>query len=526
MTTNGGAAQEPTSWRLTSPGSTPEQQRTVAEPTMVEAAAVPQPGAGRLIGGRYRLLERLGSGGMGTVWRAHDETVDRDVAVKEPRLPEELTEAERQTMYLRMQREARAAARVDHPSVVTVHDVVTVDGSPWIVMELVRGRSLAEVLQEGTLPAQEAARIGLAVLEALVSAHEAGVLHRDVKPTNILLGRHGRVVLSDFGIAQVEGEQKLTETGSFIGSPEYLAPERVLGQRPGPESDLWSLGVVLYQAVEGVSPFRRQTTASTLQAVLLAEVPRSANAGPLGAVLGELLRKEPQARPTPSALRQLLRAAVEPAGPSATRVAPAPASPPTWAQRVRRAVAGSRRVQLALVAAVLAVAVGSVLLFTGDDTLPAGWKRYQESRLDATLAAPTGYVRSEDDSSATYTDPTQVFVIKFSKWTGENRSPLSVANADLAWYKDHYHYFQGPQPDGNVSTVQQQGKDAAVLDVTYQDNSDYRNPKDQRALELDLVRKDGAGFKLEVSFPSAPDQAAEGQRTFDQARRNLTINGL
>lgn len=488
---------------------------------MVESVPVPHPGAGRLIGGRYRLLERLGSGGMGTVWRAHDETVDRDVAVKEPRLPEQLTDAERRTMYLRMQREARAAARVDHPSVVTVHDVVTVEDRPWIVMELVRGRSLAEVLEEGTLPAREAARIGLAVLEALVSAHEAGVLHRDVKPANILLGRHDRVVLSDFGIAQVEGEQKLTETGSFIGSPEYLAPERVLGQRPGPESDLWSLGVVLYQAVEGVSPFRRQTTASTLQAVLLAEVPRPANAGPLGAVLGELLRKEPQARPAPSVLRRLLRAVAEPAAVPVTRVMPAPA---TWAQRMRRALAGRRSIQLTLGAAALAATVAAVLVFSGDDPLPDGWKRYQESRLDATLAAPAGYVRSEDDQSVSFTDPTQVFVVKFSRWTGESRGPLAVANADLAWYKDHY--FQGPKPDGNVTTVQQQGKDAALLDVTYEDHSDYKNPKDQRALELDVIRKDGAGFKLEVSFPSAADQAAQGRKMFDQARENLTINGL
>lgn len=170
---------------------------------------------------------------MGTVWRAHDQIVDRDVAVKEPRVPDHLPERERQTVYQRMEREARAAARIDHPSVVTVHDVVVENGRPWIVMELVRGQSLGDRLTEGTLDPREAARIGLAVLGALAAAHEAGVLHRDVKPDNVLLGRSDRVVLTDFGIAQIEGEQRLTETGGFVGSPEFIAPERVLGQRPG-----------------------------------------------------------------------------------------------------------------------------------------------------------------------------------------------------------------------------------------------------------------------------------------------------
>ncbi len=183
-------------------------------------------GAGRLIAGRYRLLAKLGHGGMGTVWRAQDETVDREVAVKEPRVPDHLPERERGNAFERMRREARAAARLDHPSVVNVHDVAVVDGRPWIVMELVRGRSLGDALQEGTLGAREAARIGLEVLGALEAAHAAGILHRDVKPDNILLGRHDRVVLTDFGIAQIEGETNLTDTGGFVGSPPYDGKER------------------------------------------------------------------------------------------------------------------------------------------------------------------------------------------------------------------------------------------------------------------------------------------------------------
>ncbi|WP_035849596.1 serine/threonine-protein kinase [Kitasatospora azatica] len=543
MTTNGGSATEPTSWPLKAPEPTgseppaPQPETAQADPVRpvpvrpepVQPESV-QPGAGRLIGGRYRLLERLGFGGMGTVWRAHDETVDRDVAVKEPRLPEQLTEGERETAYLRMQREARAAARVDHPSVVTVHDVVTVDDSPWIVMELVRGRSLAEVLQEGTVSAQEAARIGLAVLGALATAHEAGVLHRDVKPANIMVGRHGRVVLTDFGIAQVEGEQRLTETGAFIGSPEYIAPERVLGRRPGPESDLWSLGVVLYQAVEGVSPFRRQTTPSTLQAIVLAELPRAANAGELGEVLAQLLRKEPEVRPSAAALSQALRAVAEPpaAAPPRRQASPIePASPSAAPERARQLLRGSRRAQLGLGAGALVVALGLVWAIAdpfGGNELPTGWKTYQEGRLNASLAAPASYVRSVDDGSVTYADPTKVFTVKFSKWTGENASSLACANRDLAWYKDHY--YQEPKPDGTVAEVQQQGKGAGLLDVHYHDTSDYEHPKDQRSLTLDLVSKDGTGYKLELAMPSAAEQAAEGQRMFDQLRANLKISGL
>ncbi|WP_031054075.1 serine/threonine-protein kinase, partial [Streptomyces sp. NRRL WC-3774] len=273
-------------------------------------------GTGRLIAGRYRLLAKLGHGGMGTVWRAKDETVDREVAVKEPRVPDHLPERERGNAFERMRREARAAARLDHPSVVNVHDVAVVDGRPWIVMELVQGRSLGDALQEGTLGAREAAKIGLEVLGALEAAHAAGILHRDVKPDNVLLGRHDRVVLTDFGIAQIEGETSLTDTGGFVGSPEFIAPERVLGQRPGPASDLWSLGVVLYAATEGVSPFRRSNTPATLQSVLNATpAPPAAAHGPLADAINGLLQKDPARRPNAAQVRALLEATANPPAP-------------------------------------------------------------------------------------------------------------------------------------------------------------------------------------------------------------------
>ncbi|WP_055524451.1 serine/threonine-protein kinase [Streptomyces graminilatus] len=252
---------------------------------------------GRLVGGRYRLTERIGSGGMGTVWRAQDELVEREVAVKQPRLPGDPRDAAHQRIAHRLHREARAAARVDHPSAVSVHDVVVEDGLPWIVMELVRGESLHEVLQRGALKPAESARIGLAVVGALRAAHSVGIVHRDVKPANVLLGSHGRVVLTDFGIAHIMGEESLTMSGEFVGSLEFIAPERMSGRGAGPSSDLWSLGVLLYAAVEGWSPFRRTTLESTLAAILSAEPVEPQQAGPLGPLIVRLLMKDPAERP-------------------------------------------------------------------------------------------------------------------------------------------------------------------------------------------------------------------------------------
>ncbi|MBW8735841.1 MAG: serine/threonine protein kinase [Streptomyces turgidiscabies] len=256
-----------------------------------------EPGSERVIAGRYRLLSPLGQGGMGTVWLARDEVLHREVAVKEVRAPAGLANPEIERLYARLEREAWAAARVASRNVVTVYDVATDGGRPWIVMEVVRGLSLADQLQaEGPLPPQAAAHIGAEVLAALRAAHEAGVLHRDVKPANVLLSNDGRVVLTDFGIATVEGSSALTMTGEVIGSPEYLAPERALGRTPGPESDLWSLGVLLYAAVEGTSPFRHTTPLSTLRAIVDDELPPPLRAGPLTPVIEGLLRKDPAER--------------------------------------------------------------------------------------------------------------------------------------------------------------------------------------------------------------------------------------
>jgi serine/threonine protein kinase len=268
---------------------------------------------------------------MGTVWRARDEVLHREVAVKEVRAPAGLPAADVERMYARLEREAWAAARVADRNVVTVYDVATEDGRPWVVMELVRGVSLAELLDaEGPLEPQRAAHIGAEVLAALRAAHDAGVLHRDVKPANVLLENDGRVVLTDFGIAMVEGSSALTMTGEVIGSPEFLAPERALGRTPGPESDLWSLGVLLYAAVEGNSPFRQSTPLSTLRAIVDEELPPPLRAGPLTPVIEGLLRKDPAERLTADRAQHDLRI-IGAGGTPGVEGAQAPAYTPTIA---------------------------------------------------------------------------------------------------------------------------------------------------------------------------------------------------
>ncbi|MFG2267627.1 serine/threonine-protein kinase [Streptomyces sp. NPDC048720] len=267
---------------------------------------------GLLIAGRYRLADSIGSGGMGRVWRAHDEVLHRHVAVKELTAALYVSDSDRAVLLARTRAEARAAARINHSAVVTVHDVLEHDGRPWIVMELVEGHSLADAVKErGRIEPAEAARIGLWVLRALRAAHSAGVLHRDVKPGNVLLGRDGRVLLTDFGIAQIEGDSTITRTGEVVGSVDYLAPERVRGHDPGPSSDLWALGATLYTAVEGRSPFRRTSPLSTMQAVVEEEAEEPRNAGPLGPVISALLRKEPAQRPGAKEAERMLAEAAQ-----------------------------------------------------------------------------------------------------------------------------------------------------------------------------------------------------------------------
>ena len=315
----------------------------------------------RVLAGRYRLEGRVGSGGMGTVWSAVDETLRRTVAVKEILFPDVLTPEERRVATGRAQREARAAALIDHPGVITVHDVVVEDERPWIVMELVRGASLAEVLRrDGPRPPAVAAQIGLGILDALDTAHAKGIVHRDVKPSHVLLADDGRVVLTDFGIASIEADPALTRTGTFVGSPGYTAPERLRERPAGPGSDLWSLAATLYTAVEGRPPFERDSPMAVLGAVLAEEPLPPRRGGSLSPLLWYLLQKEPSARPESEDVRRALEnvSAGRPSGlPGAMPVPqfappqPAPLGPAPPRKR-------PRRVWIPVAAAAALVAIG------------------------------------------------------------------------------------------------------------------------------------------------------------------------
>lgn len=402
----------------------------------------------RLVAGRYRLLSPVGAGGMGTVWRGRDELLGRDVAVKEVLFPRGLSEEDREVLRERTRREARAAARLDHPSAVTVYDVVQEDGSPYLVMELVEARTLSEVLRtDGPLSPQRTAQVGLALLGALETAHAEGIVHRDVKPGNVMLCPDdgpdgGRVVLTDFGIASTAGDSSITSTGLLLGSPSYIAPERARGQPPAPASDLWSLGATLFTAVEGRPPYDGGEPLLTVTAVVTGEHAPYVAAGPLEPVLEGLLERDPaqrltalQARaallplaesaptvaialPSPAAERRTerttalsardLRSAVEASDEQRPAASPAPAPAPAPAPRRPPARPPRRRSRapLVLLAAIVlvAVAIGAYLLAGGS---PAGSPTAQPSAVAAPSpspsptatapAVPAGWTRYEDE---------------------------------------------------------------------------------------------------------------------------------
>ncbi|MFC1400594.1 MULTISPECIES: serine/threonine-protein kinase [Streptacidiphilus] len=363
-------------------------EKSGAEKSGAKAATPAEGGgaaAGRLLAGRYRLASVLGQGGMGTVWRAKDEMLGRDVAVKQLRLTG-VDEDERHRLIARALTEAKAIARIRHTAAVTVYDVVEEDDRPWIVMELVESRALSQVIREdGVLTPRRAAEIGLDLLGVLTEAHRSGILHRDVKPSNVLIGHDGRVVLTDFGIARVEGDPSVTSTGMLVGAPSYISPERARGRIPGAPSDLWSLGATLYAMVEGHPPYDKGSALSTLTAVMTEELAPPKGGGALVPVIEGLLRKDPDDRLNEAEARRMLQAVLdqpdEPvpapvtgAQPEQTRIQPVPPLPPSG---VRHSVpygpatpygtptvstAGRRRVRplLVLLVLLLVVAIGVV----------------------------------------------------------------------------------------------------------------------------------------------------------------------
>ncbi|TVZ05487.1 serine/threonine protein kinase [Trebonia kvetii] len=340
--------------------------------------------AGRLLSGRYRLSADIGRGGMGVVWQARDELLNRDVAVKEVVWPPHFTEAEQQVACQRAVREAQMAGRLAHPNVVRIYDILEEDGHPWIIMELLPYQSLRDLVrEEGPLTPARAARVGLGVLAALGAAHARGVLHRDVKPANILVAPDGRVVLTDFGIARAVDSPTFTTLGTLVGSPSYIAPERARGGQSTPAGDLWGLGACLYAAVEGHPPFERDAPLATLTAVVADDPEEAVHAGPLWPVISALLRKDPDERLDAAQTERLLRevAGNDEAAPTAPGAAVAPREPDTTAPREPGyfAAPASRRprrprrsaIALAALAGVSAVVTVVALALTNSPGRPA-----------------------------------------------------------------------------------------------------------------------------------------------------------
>ncbi|SNS42392.1 Serine/threonine protein kinase [Geodermatophilus pulveris] len=346
--------------------------------------------AERLLAGRYALREIVGRGGMGVVWMATDLRLERPVAVKEVTFALHLSEEERRVLRERTMREARTAARLDHPSVTSVYDVVEEDGRPWLVLELVESCSLQEVVDgQGPLPWPAVARIGLDVLAGLTAAHTAGIVHRDVKPANVLIASDGRACLTDFGIATAAGDPAITTTGAIIGSPAYMAPERAHGEPPGPAVDLWSLGATLYTAVEGEQAFGRGEPMATLMAVVSEEPAPPTRAGPLEPVLRGLLVKDPAQRMTAEQARTALQAVLDgsPQEPwSPPPPAPGPRPGVLEADRVERIDAADLR----RLAAVSATVIGAVARDARDQARHLAERRRERRAQDRERQAPDG----------------------------------------------------------------------------------------------------------------------------------------
>ncbi|RSN58358.1 DUF6480 family protein [Actinomadura sp. WAC 06369] len=431
----------------------------------------------QVIADRYEPVELLGRGGMGAVWRARDRVLDREVAIKEVTPPAGLDDEQTGRMYTRTFREARSAARLDHPGIVTVYDVVEEDGRPWIVMQLVRAKSLDAIVKgEGPLPPERVAALGLDLLDALRTAHAAGVVHRDVKPGNVLLPPN-RAVLTDFGIATVAGDETITQTGAIIGSPAYLAPEQARRQKASPASDLWSLGATLYAAVEGRSPYQRPDVWGVMSA-LLSEEP------------------DPPRRP-----------GTAPPGSAPPGAVPPGSAPPGTVPSAGERTGGERRgmrwaliLPIGVLAVLLAAGVLSAAVFLserdgnrepsgqagssgsagagtpGSGTagsagagVPAGYEPYQGAGFAA--AVPKGWKAEQSGDDVTFTDPAadskRGIVIQR---IAENAADLGGALASAAKEFENDPSYQDYRQVDFKRGLSYQGDDAADLEFTFTQN--------------------------------------------------------
>ncbi|HET7309782.1 MAG TPA: serine/threonine-protein kinase [Mycobacteriales bacterium] len=439
-----------------------------------------------VVAGRYVLSEQVGSGGMGVVWRGYDELLQRQVAVKELHFPPHMSPEERERLARRTLREARAVAAVDDPSAVRVFDIVEQDGRPWIVMEYLDGMTLTDVIRErGPLPAAEVIHIGQALVNALEAAHTAGVLHRDVKPSNVMIAPDGRVALTDFGIAtSIDGESGDTTSGVIVGSPAYMAPERARGEPPTAASDLWSLGATLWTAAEGRPPFEGPTGLATMTAVATEPPPRCARcAGPLGDLLHRLMDRDAAARPPLDDVRRELSALVETAPRRVVAADPYPTEPlPAAFDRTtaldpivdrpaaaKPAAPGRSRRGLgwlvaALVGLIVLAAVSAAVVLGGKGgtsagkksppaststtgsgaasssaALPTGWHRFRNGNLGWSIGVPPGWQIRDEGDTATISDPAGGRYVRV-----DTRYPAGPSA--LGAWQDQERAFRGSHP--------------------------------------------------------------------------------
>jgi serine/threonine protein kinase len=448
-----------------------------------------------VIGGRYRLREPLGYGGMGVVWMAQDELLDRTVALKEV-VGSDTSDDVRE----RMLREARAAARLDHPGAVRIYDVVDEDDHstpPWIVMEVLTGHTLKDAVNaDGPLPPPRVAEIGVALIDAIAAAHRAGILHRDVKPANVQLCDDGRVVLTDFGIAQVAGDSSITRTGDIVGSPAYMSPERARGEPVGPESDLFALGGTLYAAVEGEPPFDRETPLATLTAIVNDPPRPCRNAGPLAPVLDGLLAKDPKQRMGADEAREKLAAIARGADPAETSswspVPPhdetrtMPPLPPTSAPEQQGGRTAGRRqrwvgaVILLVIVGALAAGISYWLVHRqhgsgggggtasssdgpcdpGQDSVPADWETHTADGWS--VATPANWEPQHDGAFTRYKRPASEGSAYIAVAPQSGDSPETVLDSFEHSFSSHSNYHQVAR-----TTTTFHGASLPLLTVTY-----------------------------------------------------------
>jgi len=487
----------------------------------------------RLLAGRYRLLAVIGRGGMGAVWRARDELLNRDVAVKEIVWPAQLDAEEREMARRRAVREAQMAARVRHPNVVGVYDIIEEGDRPSIVMELVPFRSLGDaVAEDGPMTPAEAARVGLSVLSALRAVHEVGVVHRDVKPANILLGPDGRVVLADFGIAKAADSPALTISGVLLGSPSYLAPERARGGRAGAAADMWALGASLFAAVEGHPPFERDGVLASLTAVVADELEPSPHAGPLWPVIEGLLLKDPAARLDAAEAEQMLHRIAAPDALSPTEsdhaqepdTAPRPDSAPepdptlgdTAVARDR--APGRRRrfgVGLAALTAIAVIVAGITMALSRPPGHHAAPRTTPPASAPASQPASGGRASSPSSAAPSATSsPSAAVPAGYHRFTNSTGFSIGVPRGWQISHDGHYVYIRDPANSGIFLLIDQsdQPKANALADWRQQAANRQGTYPGYHLILLQSVR-----------YPQA-EQAADWEFTYN--RNGVTVQVL